>query len=251
MKTLLIVDDEKLIADGLCAMLSDAFSRELKVFCTYSAKEALSFAVSSPVDILLTDISMPEGTGLELHAALSRLQPSCQVIYLTGYSDFSYARTALDQHAFAYVLKGEGDDVLTETIRRALKGLGGPEDEASQEGTGDAPPATWLQELHAYITSHLDGDLSLNQLADVCHFHPVYLSRIYKETTGSTLSDFINQARQEKAEDLLRNSHLTVLEISKVMGFATDNYFCRWFRKRTGLSPHAFRAGKHTGKGHN
>ena len=31
---------------------------------------------------------------------------------------------------------------------------------------------------------------------------------------------------------------------SRLMGFATDNYFCRWFRKRTGISPHSFRNGK-------
>ena len=245
MRTLLIVDDEKLIADGLRNMLAEAFSGRLRTLCCYSAAQAFAIAEETPVDILLTDINMPDCTGLQLHAALQKRYPDCRVIYLTGYSDFEYARTALDQHAFAYVLKGEGDDFVISTIERALDGLPAVPLEASAPAPEPDASQDWLQDLHAYIRDHLNDDLSLNRLAEVCHFHPVYLSRIYKEATGSTLSDFINQARQEKSEDLLKNSRMTVLEISRVMGFATDNYFCRWFRKRTGMSPHAYRAGKH------
>ena len=239
MRTLLIVDDEVMIADGLHAMLTEAFAGRLRVLRCYSAAQALETARHEPVDILLTDINMPDASGLELHKAFAEKQPDCRVIYLTGYSDFEYARKALDQHAFAYVLKGEGDDFVISTVERAM----GDEPEQARpapEETG----ADWMPRLHEYIRAHLNEDLSLNRLAEYCHFHPVYLSRIYKETTGETLSDFINQARQEQAEHLLRNTRMTVLEISRLMGFATDNYFCRWFRKRVGVSPHAYRAGR-------
>ncbi|MBR5109780.1 MAG: response regulator [Clostridia bacterium] len=239
MRTLLIVDDEVMIADGLRAMLAEAFAGRLRVLRCYSAAQAMEIAGREAVDILLTDINMPDASGLELHKAFTEKQPGCRVIYLTGYSDFDYARKALDQHAFAYVLKGEGDDFVISTVERAMA--------ADAEQTKPAPEengADWLPRLHEYIRAHLHEDLSLNRLAEYCHFHPVYLSRIYKETTGETLSDFINQARQEQAEHLLRNTRMTVLEISRFMGFATDNYFCRWFRKRVGVSPHAYRAGR-------
>ena len=247
MQTLLIVDDELLIADGLCSMLSEAFSGRLNVICRYSAAAALQVAEESPIDILLTDINMPNVSGLELHRSVQAVHPNCLVVYLTGYSDFDYARTALDQRAFAYILKGEGDDVVISTVERALKRLadtsliteepaaGEPDSTAGDEGHDR------IRFLQEYILSHLNEDLSLNRLAEYSHLHPVYLSRVFKEITGITVGDFINQARQEKAENLLRNSRLTVLEISREMGFATDNYFCRWFRKRTGLSPHRYR----------
>ena len=237
MQTLLIVDDEVLIAQGLQAMLAEAFAGRLQVLCCYSAAQALDIAEGTQVDILLTDINMPDTSGLELHEILRRKHPDCQVIYLTGYSDFEYARKALDQHAFAYVLKGEGDDFVISTVERAMK-----KEAPRQEPPSDPHAGTeWIEELHAYIQAHLNEDLSLNRLAEECHFHPVYLSRVYRENTGMTLSDYINQCRQEQAEQLLRNSRMTVLEISRLMGFATDNYFCRWFRKRTGISPHSFR----------
>ena len=67
------------------------------------------------------------------------------------------------------------------------------------------------------------------------------LSRAYKEATGTNLSDTINRLRLEMAQQLLLSANHSVLEISRLTGFSTDNYFCRWFRKHTGLSPHAYR----------
>lgn len=248
MRTLLIVDDEILLADGLRDMLAGAFAGRLKVLCRYSAAAAVEVASSEPVDILLTDINMPNVTGLELHRAVQGLCPACRVIYLTGYSDFDYARTALSQQAFAYLLKGEGDDVVIRTVERALELIGGEEpspvdtpdsdsDPVSPDRAGEDLPVL----LQEYILAHLNDDLSLSRLSEIFHFHPVYLSRIFKERTGLTIGDYINQSRQRRAEDLLLNSRLSVLEISREMGFATDNYFCRWFRKRTGVSPQRFR----------
>ena len=239
MKTLLIVDDEVLMAEGLRDVLREAFEGRLNVLSCCSAKEALAIAGASPVDILLTDINMPDTSGLELHEAVRRMLPDCAVIYLTGYSEFEYARHALDQRAFAYILKGEGDERVIDVVGRALEKLEEGRAELP-EPDGEAVPE-WVPALHGYISEHLDGDLSLNRLAEYCHFHPVYLSRAYKEITNATLSDTINQARQERAEQLLRRSDYSVHEISVRTGFATDNYFCRWFRKRLGMSPHTYR----------
>lgn len=117
---MLIVDDEILIADGLREMLSGAMKDRLQVRVCYSAEEAIRVMQSGKIDLLMTDINMPGCTGLELHRQLMSLQPGCPVIYLTGYSEFEYARQALDQHAFAYVLKGEGDDIIIQTVSRAI-----------------------------------------------------------------------------------------------------------------------------------
>ena len=251
MRTLLIVDDERLLADGLCGLLATAFSGRLNVICRYSAAAALEAAADLPVDILLTDINMPNMSGLDLHRSVQALHPSCQVIYLTGYSDFDYARTALEQHAFAYILKGEGDDIVISAVEQALKQLGDTNRETlparenppagEPDGSAGDEGQSRIRSLREYIMDHLNEDLSLNRLAEFSHLHPVYLSRIFKEITGITVGDFINQARLEKAKDLLQGSRMTVLEISREMGFATDNYFCRWFKKRTGMSPHRYR----------
>ena len=239
MKTLLIVDDELLIAEGLRDMLSEAFAGRLHVICCYSAAEALKISETACVSLLLTDIDMPDISGLELHALLRKKQPDCRVIYLTGYSDFSYARKAVDQHAFAYVLKGEGDDIVIQTIERALREVEGVTESVPETESGTQQ--AWLMNLQAYIHANLASNLSLTQLAEQCHFHPVYLSRAYKEATGMTITDYISQVKLDKAKQLLRGSLYSVHEISELLGFASDNYFCRWFRKNTRRSPHSFR----------
>ena len=241
MLTLLIVDDEMLIADGLCQLLGSAFSGRLNVLCRYSAAEALQVAQEQPVDILLTDINMPNVSGLELHRSIQTLCPSCLVIYLTGYSDFEYARTALDQHAYAYILKGEGDDIVISIVQQALNQQAGPEKDEIPQVREEEDGKDRIRFLQEYILDHLSDDLSLNRLAEFSHLHPGYLSRVFKELTGITVGDFINRARLEKVKSLLKSSRLTVLEISRELGFATDNYFCRWFKKQTGMSPHQYR----------
>ena len=86
-------------------MLSRETDGEAQVQACYSGAEALEIMKEQRMDVLMTDINMPDFSGLELHNRMTALQPDCRVIYLTGYSEFEYARQALDQHAFAYVLK--------------------------------------------------------------------------------------------------------------------------------------------------
>ena len=243
MRTLLIVDDEMLIANGLRDMISKAFDGRLRVLCCYSSATALETAGQEAIDMLLTDINMPGITGLELHRLIREKHPGCRVIYLTGYSDFEYARTALEQQAFAFLLKGEGDDVVVQTLERAIQKIDEEGRVPETEPEANAESKSRIELVQEYIASHLNEDLSLNRLSEVCHFHPVYLSRVFKEALGVTVGEYINLARLKKAKDLLVNSQMTVLEISREMGFTTDNYFCRWFRKSTGMSPHHYRDG--------
>ena len=87
----------------------------------------------------------------------------------------------------------------------------------------------------------MDGELSLITIADAVHFHPVYLSRIYKETSGMSLSDYIANQRLSAACSMLRSSQLQISAIARATGFTSSNYFSRWFRKRVGITPQEYR----------
>ena len=121
MLALLIVDDELIIADGLYHMLQERFQDQLIVRRCYSAAEASAVLEHNRIDILMTDIEMPGMTGLELHESVRERWPMIRVIYLTGYSDFDYARRALQQNALAYVLKNEGDQVIIAAVEKAIR----------------------------------------------------------------------------------------------------------------------------------
>ena len=130
-----------------------------------------------------------------------------------------------------------------QTLERAIQKIDEEGRVPETEPEANAESKSRIELVQEYIASHLNEDLSLNRLSEVCHFHPVYLSRVFKEALGVTVGEYINLARLKKAKDLLVNSQMTVLEISREMGFTTDNYFCRWFRKSTGMSPHHYRDG--------
>lgn len=99
-----------------------------------------------------------------------------------------------------------------------------------------------LANVQSYIRNHLAGDVSLQTIADRVHFHPVYLSKLYKQETGETLSDYINRARMEKALYLLKESGHKIYEIADLVGYE-NTYFIKLFKKQFGMTPQEFRDG--------
>ncbi|MFD0711854.1 response regulator [Paenibacillus sp. GCM10027626] len=120
MRRILIVDDEFFILNGLIAMVKEANFDNLEVFKAASAREALEWLHRTTIDIVLTDICMPAMDGLELQRYIKRHWPRCKVIFLTGHSDFEYAREAIQQQALDYILKTDGDESVLKAINRAL-----------------------------------------------------------------------------------------------------------------------------------
>ncbi|WP_167859118.1 response regulator [Paenibacillus cymbidii] len=120
---LLIVDDIKIVADGLMDMLRHNMAAQLELFKAYSAFEALDVLSGTKIDIVLTDIKMPVKTGIDLLREIRGQWPRCKVIFLTSYNDFEYAKELINQGGFEYVLKTEGDERIVQVIGRAVQTL--------------------------------------------------------------------------------------------------------------------------------
>lgn len=162
MLSLLVVDDEIIIADGLYQMLQETFQDELVVRRCYSFYEAQRILESNRIDILMTDIEMPDMTGLELHRWASERWPMMRVIYLTGYSDFDYARQALQQQAMAYVLKSEGDQVIVRAIENAIQSIREESSTLLLRSRSERPPVGRVHQL-IYHVMH-GGSVTTQQL---------------------------------------------------------------------------------------
>ncbi|WP_127578951.1 response regulator transcription factor [Paenibacillus koleovorans] len=121
MYRILIVDDERIIVDGLSEMLKEKLDAEIEVYKAYSAPEALEWLDRIRIDIVLTDIRMPEMTGLELQQAIVARWPRCKVVFLTGYHDPVYIQASVRNGAIDYVLKTEGDPAIRSAIEKAIK----------------------------------------------------------------------------------------------------------------------------------
>ena len=98
-----------------------------------------------------------------------------------------------------------------------------------------------VNQVKKYIVEHLDGDTSLYNLAEQVHFSQEYLLRIFKKKEGVTILQYINDLKLAAARQLLTDSELQVKEIADRLGFASQGYFGRFFRNKTGLTPNAYR----------
>ena len=93
-----------------------------------------------------------------------------------------------------------------------------------------------------YIDDHFREPLTLDGLASLVHVSTAYLSRQFKERTGTTIIQYINRLRTEEACHMLRLSDYSVEEISRMTGFESPKYFSRVFKAHTGKTPSEYRA---------
>lgn len=92
-----------------------------------------------------------------------------------------------------------------------------------------------------YIQNNFDQDLSLEEIAEVVHLNPSYLSHIFKEETGSGFSDYLTEIRLDKAQVLLKNSNQNITTIANQVGYKNANYFSQVFKKKFSLTPTEYR----------
>jgi len=117
----LIVDDHKVVRDGVRYMLADEAGIEI-VDDVGSAAQMFEVVASEPVDVILLDIRMPETTGL---AALERLVvefPQIKVLMMSMHDQPGYVRRAIELGASGYLLKSAGRDMVLEAITAAGEG---------------------------------------------------------------------------------------------------------------------------------
>ena len=117
----LVVDDHQLIIDGLKSLLQDEPDI---VFAggANSMQQAIDFVREHPVQVVLADISMPEGSGIETTLRLKELQPEIQVLALTMHEDINMIRKMVEAGASGYILKRTDMNEVLEAIRVVAKG---------------------------------------------------------------------------------------------------------------------------------
>jgi two-component system response regulator YesN len=111
-----IVDDEAIIVDGLVHSVEWEVYDFTVAFNTTSPTEALRYIEATMVDLLITDVSMPEKNGLELIKQARRINPGLSVLVISAYNHFDYVKTALKYGAENYLLKPIDPDELTESL---------------------------------------------------------------------------------------------------------------------------------------
>ncbi len=93
-----------------------------------------------------------------------------------------------------------------------------------------------------YIYDHLHENLTVNILADYVGLNPSYLSKLFSKETNLSIKDFITDAKVSTAENMLKNSDFSYLDISLSLGFSSQSAFISVFKKHTGMTPKEYKA---------
>jgi AraC-like DNA-binding protein len=103
----------------------------------------------------------------------------------------------------------------------------------------------YVRKAIAFLSNHFDEDIKIKDVAEEIGISVAYLQRLFKEQTGKTLVDKMNELRIEKAKILLETSRLPITDIAVSVGFNNRQHFTYTFFKLTGCSPAIYR--KHKG----
>ena len=127
----IVAEDEKLIAKNIAAHISKA-NELFEVICIASdGQEAYELTEKLLPDVIFSDIKMPVMDGLELITKINSNLPNVKSVIISGYDDFEYARTAMQQNVFDYLLKPINPKDLKTTLDNLQRQLFAEKNEMS------------------------------------------------------------------------------------------------------------------------
>jgi two-component system nitrate/nitrite response regulator NarL len=120
-KTIFIVDDHQMVIDGLKLIISTIDGFEIVGESTSATRALDGFATAVP-DIVLTDVSMPEMSGIELTRIVKKRHPQVKVIALSMFSESQVVAEMIDAGISGYILKNTGKQELIEALNKVASG---------------------------------------------------------------------------------------------------------------------------------
>ncbi|MGP4039397.1 response regulator transcription factor [Gracilibacillus sp. D59] len=249
-KVILVVDDEPRSRQGIKKTIERTSPDQYEVITAANAAEAIERISHEKIHVLITDIRMPEVTGLELLKKLKEKAKDPVVIVISAYSEFEYAHEALELGVVNYLLKPIAKEKLMEAIDKAI------ELEKQREKTGMFNKIVddkllemqqlskynrAVKEAMDYIDQHYDEELTLKEVAIQVHLNASYLSALFKEELQVTFSEYVTRKRIQEAKKLLLSTDLTIAEIAEKSGYQTSKYFIKLFKQYENTTPNGFR----------
>ena len=244
--TVLLVDDNR----ELLGILTKILSAKYNILCAENGRQALEILNKDMVDLVVTDLMMPDMDGLELcrqiknHIEISHIP----VILLTAKRQSNDRIDCYQAGADGYLSKPFETDVLIARIDNLIRSKRQKQKAFRTENhiklsTLDypSPDTLFLQTLADYIHAHLDEEhFGIEQLATELNLSKSTLHRKMKAMTGLTPLDFIRNIRLKYACEMLSRHDRTISEIAFATGFSSPKYFTKCFKDEFGMTPTEF-----------
>jgi YesN/AraC family two-component response regulator len=233
-----MIDDEQTSFEIVKATI-DWASMGISLEYAESAHQAMEMIKDDIPDIILTDIMMPGMDGFELIEWIKANSYNCEVIILTAYGTFEYARKALDYGVTGYLLKPINEAELKELLNKAIYNISQSSQQVDHiNAVNYSLPVRLACE---YIEKNFQENINLNKISNYVSLSKNYFCNIFKKETGITIWDYLIRIRMEEAKRMLLETEQKTYEISEKVGYDDPSYFGRLFKKYTGFTPIEFR----------
>lgn len=245
---LLLVDDN----DDMLQFLSEKLSKQYVVFQARNGMEALKILAQEVINLIISDIIMPQMDGFELCATIKNNAEFSHipVILLTAKTNVQSKVTGLESGADAYIEKPFSLEHLVAQISNLLNNR-----RKIREAFANSPLVhtgsialtksdeqflNKLTEMVQMNISNADFNFNIDHLAEeFCMSRSSFLRKI-KGITGVTPNDFIRLIRLKKAAEILQEGEYKVNEVCYLVGFSSTSYFTKAFQKQFGILPRDF-----------
>lgn len=235
---IMIVDDEPKIRRGMKTLLEEQDGFEV-VGIYDNAMSSLSDMAEKQPNVLITDIKMPEYSGLDLIEKIREKDKNLYIIILSGYGSFKYAQRAIRSGVYRYLTKPTNPRELISVLREIELKIEGVNRTVSKSEENESLEVgnLLIRKALDYIELHYAEKIGLKTLSDALYISPNYFSDLFRRHMKVKFSDFLIEYRLKKACILLKKPEYKVSEISEMVGFRDSTYFSTVFKKTYNLTP--------------
>ena len=265
--SILLVEDNA----ELLGFLTDTFSKSYNVYTATNGVEALKITSEHPVDIVVSDVMMPEMDGITLCERLKNdlATSHIPVILLTAKNDEESIMLGFEAGAEAFVSKPFDPQILELRVKNILRARTmflnsilestgsiapvGESSETAADQTGEADEATpafnkcdkdFITRINAFVEANLGN--SEFAIADITKEFGISRSLLHikmKSFFNTSMTDFIRRKRMAAACSLLKSGY-NVSETAYRTGYSDPNYFTKVFKKEFGVTPSEYLSGQ-------
>ena len=241
---ILLVEDESTLA----MIIKDTLEGQgFHIRLAGDGEEGMRMIEELKPDIVITDINMPVMDGLAMLSA-TKLKYDYAAVILTGYSDFEYAREAIRNGVSGYVLKPLNMNEMKEALAQAVlesRNIGYLRQKNQEETERRNISLLELdrnyqdpvvQSILEYIAAHYREKIMLSDLAEELHYSERYISQKFQKAVGTTVIEYLNRYRIQKALIFIREKTFPLSEIGWEVGIGEYKYFNHVFKKYIGCS---------------
>ncbi|MEG2380851.1 MAG: response regulator [Oscillospiraceae bacterium] len=204
---------------------------------------AKDLMIKQQPDVILTDINMPEISGLDLMSLAKSLNIKTKFVIISAYDSFKFAQEAIKYGAIEYVLKPLSLQDAHKTLENIKNAL---DKENGIDVTIKSPPYAIsnnsFKDMIEYIKNNFTEKLTLNKLSELFNLNPSYCCQLFKKYYNCSFFDFVTDLKMRAAATMITKDGKSSTEIAEILNY-DYSYFNKIFKKYYGITPLSYKKG--------